>query len=164
MPEVKWYENNRENMMSRAQQTGRVHKKYFHSNLKDILTSWGPKEDVKYIKVSYGKGNWLEFDLYNSGPYLTYLQKVRKHVKPVDGLFYLSVRSDHKVGDTAAKILSMIDGLGKRFSKLKMENPENWMTLDEMNGLMLEIEELIENVEEYRVMDELMDSLKSENS
>ncbi|MDF2534165.1 MAG: hypothetical protein K0R18_322 [Bacillales bacterium] len=159
MPEVKWYQNNRENMMNRAQETGKVRKKYFHSSLGDILLNWGPKEDIKYIKISYGRGNWLEFDIYNSGPYLTQLKKVRKHVVPVEGLFFLMVRSDHKVGETASQVLAMIEDIGKNFSKIRLEDSSKWITLDRVNEMLLEIEEILENVEEYRVMDEMMDSL-----
>lgn len=162
MTQVRWHANNLQTIMNRAQQTGKVNKKYFPSSISDILLNWGPKEAEKFIKVSYGRGNWLEFTVYNSGPYLQQRQKVRKHVQPVDGLFYLMVRSDHKVGDTAAQVLALIDKIGQKFAKLRMENHENWVDLDRMNEMLLEIEEIVENVEEYRVLDELMDSISRE--
>ncbi|MNK38789.1 hypothetical protein D3C87_573850 [compost metagenome] len=158
MTEVKWFENNRETVMDRAQTTGKVHKKYFPTTLKNVLLNWGPKEDVKYLKISYGKGNWIEFDLYNSGPYLTYLKKTRKEVKIVEGKFFLSVRSDHKIGQTASQVLAMVDNISKNFNKLRLAREECWVDLDTMNETLMRVEEILEDVDGYRVMDALFES------
>lgn len=157
MTAVKWFENNRENLLNRAKVTGSMRKKYYQTELSDILLNWNENEDVKYIKVTYGKGNVIEMDLYNSGPYLTYLQKTRKDVTIVEGKFFLMIRQSNRIGETANKVLRMIDMLGKSFSKFKLADASNWVDLDKMNEILLNVEEVLEDVDAYKVMDELTD-------
>lgn len=153
MPEVRWSYTDQQRM--KAIISGEIRgTKYLRTNIGELLLNWNPKQDSKNVIVKNHGNGQVEFELINSTNYTAFRKKLNPSTDLVEGKFFLLIKKV-KLGDTAGKLLKLIDNLKANFSRLRLDQAENWVDMDTMNGILLDIEELMENVEDYNVLDEL---------
>jgi len=158
MPQVKWWESQKV--------PGKL--KFFEKHIQDILFDDWDKVGVeqKRIKISSGRSNLLEFILYKSDKYTKRQNKryqnypvildkyqlvlTRKNLKRRDEVDHKRTKV-WKASETALSILDQMDLIGER-----LPDENKWIDMDEMKNVINEIQELMENLEEYEVMDILM--------
>lgn len=162
MPKVKWWEVNKE-------KSAEVNKKnkYWETNIRDILLNWTPRKnglprDVKFIKVTYGKANFIEFLLYRSEPYTRHLNKMYQNVPIIYDRYQLvitkiSLKTKDKGYKEWKEINSAIDMINniELIAQYKV-NHEKWVDLDTLNEIFIKIDEIMSNLDEYIVLDVLM--------
>ncbi|MNY41893.1 hypothetical protein D3C86_1767380 [compost metagenome] len=52
----------------------------------------------------------------------------------------------------------MVDNISKNFNKLRLTREECWVDLDTVNETLMRVEEILEDVDGYKVMDALFES------
>lgn len=163
---VKWWVSNKEEAAKQGKR-GR----YVETTLTDILLNWnnekGKTQDVKFIKVSSGRSNCIEFLLYNSDTYTTNLNKMYQNLPIIHGKLQAVVErimlkrkitpNDRYQKDKWTPLVSAIEKLESLSLEERSKPHRNrWLSLDDINELLLDVEELMQNLDVYEVMETMI--------
>ena len=161
MPKVKWWEVNKEKSAEANKKN-----KYWETNIRDIILNWTPRKnglprDVKFIKVTYGKANFIEFTLFRSEPYTRQLNKMYKNMPIIyDRYRLLITRISLKTKDKNnewKEIDSAIDMINNiKLLEIYKPSYDQWVELDTLNEIFIKVDEIMSHLDEYIVLDALM--------
>ena len=161
MSKVRWFIDKNPPSKSRA--------KYVETSLSNILLDWddtstGRLIDMKVVKIKLDNNRFINFNIYNSDNYTKRVNKMYQNVPIVHGKLQAVISNatlKRKVTpqDTYSYKNGMID-LVSAHEKLDSFNlpevrPENfnWYSVDELNEILLEVQDMMENLEMYEVTD-----------
>ncbi|AEO93864.1 gp619 [Bacillus phage G] len=166
MSVVKWWV---ENDLSAVEQ-GKM-KRRAETTLSDILLNWGKdataakETHVKFIKVTNGRSKAIEFEIHTSEPITKKENRMYQNIPIIIGKYQLVFRranlkrKDGPQGNSIniqiarEKLDDILDS--HPISAFKAAN-RNWVDLDELNVMLMEIDEFMQEIESYEVMDTLM--------
>ncbi|MNX71928.1 hypothetical protein D3C86_1032570 [compost metagenome] len=144
MPKVKWWVKNKN-------QTAKV--TYVPTTMEDILLDWENQGNAgsKFIKVTFGKSNYVEFIFYDMEKFQRSLRDHNPKEILIYDMYDLVLQNEYLGSETVKKMFRKVCNkykIGKKrhtFTEL--------LTLDAINEVMIEIDDFIEKYEEYALMD-----------
>ena len=163
MPQVKWWIANK----IEAAKQGKT-SRFIEANLEELLLNWdddattAEKTDVKFIKVTFGRTNVIEFCLFSSENYTRGQNSMYSNLPILFDRYQLTItrvnlkfkldqsRKRWEKSETAMKVLQNVESVGT-----SKPDPKCWVDLDKLNEIVMEIDELMESLEEYELMDRL---------
>lgn len=158
MSKVKWWVKDKE----KANQLGK-RSPYILSDVRDILFNWerNANSGVKFIKVTYGRKDYIEFHLYHMEKFqrslLEHKLPGQKDIVIIYDKYDLVVSSENFSSQTVDK---MIQKIFKSYKVNKRKHVLNeTYDLDEVNCILMEVDEILEDHENYAVLDMLTESL-----
>lgn len=156
MSKVKWRVTDRETMRKERTSTGRMKKNFSETTVDDIIYNWDNNLDVKVVKVTSGRSNVVEMEIYNSGPYLTYRKKMKKNLEVIEGMFAVNILRT-KLGETADEIVRGQEHI-QMFRQIvtTLNKGESWIEQSELHRALYQLQEAMENVDAYDMMDKLL--------
>lgn len=132
---------------------------YRRMDFDEIKFDWDDTVRLKNIKVTFGRGNVVEFIIYNSFPYLSYLQRMNKYekIEAIRDMFaFTLVRT--KLGPSATEVFFSIDKFANvSKTKVSLRNKEVWFDEDTMAENLNRLDEIMGYLLEYEVADILME-------
>lgn len=156
MSKVKWRVTDRETVKRIVMKTGKAKKGYVETTIDDIIYNWENDLDVKRVKVTSGRSNIVELEIFNSGPYLTYRKKMKPDLEVIEGKFAINIIRT-KLGDTAEEIVKGQDELKEfRLIVTTLNKGEQWIEQSDFVKALYQLNESMGYVKEYDVMDKLL--------
>lgn len=132
---------------------------YRRMDFDDIKYNWDETVKFKNIKVTFGRGHVVEFVMYNSLPYLSYLQRMNKNerIKLIEDKFaFTLVRT--KLGPSATEVLFSIEKFAAASkTKVSLRFEEVWFDEATMEENLNRLDEIMGYLLEYEVADILME-------
>lgn len=163
MSQVKWLVTDRTKAMKEQ-----TNSKYIETDLRDILLNWKKQDsdekiEIKWLKVRCKVSNFVTFFLYSSEHYTKRQNKMYQNYPILTDMYQLVIenislktkkwnakKSNWMKSETASSLIESIEKIS-----MYKPNDKNWVTLDELNEMMLQIDEIMEKLDVYQVMDEL---------
>lgn len=158
MATVKWSASNNEKIKILTPKN-RLSARYEQTNIETILGKWPDKLESKLVKVTCGRGNLIEFDIYNSNPFLTYNNKINRfqNIEVYDGLFAINILRV-KLGQSATEVVAMVQNLNcSKMPKTWYYTRDHWFEKEELSKILYRLEEIMGYLPEYEVMDILFE-------
>lgn len=127
-------------------------------SLSEIILNWPGINSFKSIRVISGN-DVFSFLLYNSE---MHTRQVKDYINlPVilDRYQLVLIRNDSFIKTNEDTVPWRSKSVAKRLNKVKkvskreLSYTKNWVTLDELNLMMLEIDEIMEHIEEIKIID-----------
>lgn len=154
MPKVRWLVKHREE----AKRQGKKKSLYVETNIRDILYNWDEngvgRGGVKFIEVTYGRENFIELVLKNMEMFQKGLREHNKDVIIIYDRYDLAYSGINLGSQTVDK---MVMRLFKNFNITRKAHELNeTFELDRINEVLMELDDLLEQYDEYAVMDILV--------
>jgi hypothetical protein len=135
--------------------------KYIKATREEILNNWENSDKQKTVKLSYGRSNYIEFNIFRSDEYTRHLSKLYDNIELiknkyqivfVNALVYIKSQGRKIKAESTIELLTEAENMEMKYPRYKGK----WVELDELESIMIGLEEKLENVEEYKIIDQLV--------
>ncbi|MDF2534168.1 MAG: hypothetical protein K0R18_325 [Bacillales bacterium] len=150
MSQVRWWIKDKEEAKRLGKRNG-----YIRSEVSDILFDWDDngigRGGIKFIKVSYGRSDFIEFNLYHMEKFQKGLREHNPEVIIIYDRYDLVTSGMNLVSPTVEK---MIMNILKSYNKGRRRHElDKTLDLDQINSILMEIDDLLESYDDYAIMD-----------